>query len=257
MHPPAVSGRSSRALWLTSRPSAWTLLVPLVALLAGLLFTASSQVAQGTDLRADPGGLREVIGERQYANALRTGELAAVRTQVEQLTRQAAPGSADLGRATARAESLALAAGTQAVRGPALSVALNDSSLPTDQLPDWADVDDIVVHQQDVQAVVNALWRGGAEAMMVMDQRIVSTSAVRCVGNTLILQGRVYSPPFVITAMGDPAALRAALDADPTITRYQEYVAALGLGYAVEDLGTRAFPGFTGQLTLGEAHVAD
>ena len=105
--------------------------------------------------------------------------------------------------------------------------------------------------------MVNALWRGGAEAMMVMDQRIVSTSAVRCVGNTLILQGRVYSPPFVITAMGDPAALRAALDADPTITRYQEYVAALGLGYAVEDLGTRAFPGFTGQLTLGEAHVAD
>ena len=146
MHPPAVSGRSSRALWLTSRPSAWTLLVPLVALLAGLLFTASSQVAQGTDLRADPGGLREVIGERQYANALRTGELAAVRTQVEQLTRQASPGSADLGRATARAESQALAAGTQAVRGPALSVALNDSSLPTDQMPDWADVDVIVVH---------------------------------------------------------------------------------------------------------------
>ena len=32
---------------------------------------------------------------------------------------------------------------------------------------------------------------------MVMDQRLVSTSAVRCVGNTLILQGRVYSPPFV------------------------------------------------------------
>ena len=68
-------------------------------------------------------------------------------------------------------------------------------------------VDDVVVHQQDVQGVVNALWRGGAEAMMVMDQRIISTSAVRCVGNTLILQGRVYSPPFTVTATGDPALL--------------------------------------------------
>ena len=44
--------------------------------------------------------------------------------------------------------------------------------------------------------MVNALWAGGAEAMQIMDQRVISTSAVRCVGNTLILQGRVYSPPY-------------------------------------------------------------
>ena len=64
--------------------------------------------------------------------------------------------------------------------------------------------DDLVVHQQDVQAVVNALWRGGADGVQVMDQRLIATSAVRCVGNTLILQGRVYSPPFTVTAVGDP-----------------------------------------------------
>ncbi len=56
--------------------------------------------------------------------------------------------------------------------------------------------DDLVVHQQDVQAVVNALWAGGADAVQVMDQRLLSTSAVRCVGNTLLLNGRVYSPPY-------------------------------------------------------------
>ena len=58
-------------------------------------------------------------------------------------------------------------------------------------LPGTAKPDDLVVHQQDVQAVVNALWHGGAEAMHAQDQRVISTSAVRCVGNTLILQGRV------------------------------------------------------------------
>ena len=42
--------------------------------------------------------------------------------------------------------------------------------------------------------MVNALWQGGAKGIQVMDQRLISTSAVRCVGNTLILQGRVYSP---------------------------------------------------------------
>ena len=79
-----------------------------------------------------------------------------------------------------------------------------DAKIPADQLPEGVGVDDIVVHQQDVQAVVNALWSGGAEAMMVMDQRLISTSAVRCVGNTLILQGRVYSPPFASPRWATP-----------------------------------------------------
>ena len=48
-----------------------------------------------------------------------------------------------------------------------------------------------------------------------MDQRLIATSAVRCVGNTLLLQGRTYSPPFVITAIGDADAVRAQLAASP------------------------------------------
>ncbi len=51
--------------------------------------------------------------------------------------------------------------------------------------------------------MVNAMWRGGASGVTVMGQRLISTSAVRCVGNTVILQGQVYSPPFVIEAVGD------------------------------------------------------
>ncbi|MCB1301379.1 MAG: DUF881 domain-containing protein, partial [Tetrasphaera sp.] len=73
----------------------------------------------------------------------------------------------------------------------------------------------------------------------------------------LILQGRVYSPPFVISVIGDPAALEAALDADPTIDRYREYVSALGLGYAVERTGIKTFPAFAGTLSLTSARVAD
>ena len=38
------------------------------------------------------------------------------------------------------------------------------------------DPDLLVVHQQDIQAVVNALWSGGAEAMTIQDQRVISTT---------------------------------------------------------------------------------
>src|SRR5690625_6014343 len=71
------------------------------------------------------------------------------------------------------------------------------------------EADDLVVHQQDMEAYINALWAGGAEAMMLQDQRVVNGSSFRCAGNTLLLEGRVYSPPFVITAIGDPEELRS------------------------------------------------
>ena len=88
-----------------------------------------------------------------------------------------------------------------------------------------------------------------------MDQRVIGTSAVRCVGNTLILQGVVYSPPFRITALGDPKRLRAALDASPDIADYKEYVTAYGLGYDVKTLKRVTLPAFTGNVTMTYATV--
>ncbi len=73
------------------------------------------------------------------------------------------------------------------------------------------DPNQLVVHQSDLQAVVNALWAGGAEAMSIAGQRVVATSAVRCVGNTLLLNGEVFSPPFRVEAIGPAKAMTAAL----------------------------------------------
>ena len=106
------------------------------------------------------------------------------------------------------------------------------------------------MHQQDVQAVVNALWAGGAEAMTLMGQRVVSTSAVRCVGNTLILQGRVYSPPFVVTAVGDQDGMRRALDLAPGVQLFLDYVDRFGLGYAVTSAARTTLPAYDGPLDL-------
>jgi len=106
-----------------------------------------------------------------------------------------------------------------------------------------------------VQSVVNALWAGGAEAMMLQDQRVVSTSAVRCVGNTLILQGRVYSPPYVITAIGNRDAMRSALDTDPAVANLRDWSIAVGLGYDVGNVGSQTFPAYSGSIVPEHAEV--
>jgi uncharacterized protein YlxW (UPF0749 family) len=94
-----------------------------------------------------------------------------------------------------------------------------------------------VVHQQDVQAVVNALWAGGAEAMTIMGQRVIATTAVRCVGNTLYLNGREYSPPFTVKVIGDRNLMRASLNQSPGVQAFQDAAIRWGLGYAVTDDG--------------------
>ena len=134
------------------------------------------------------------------------------------------------------------------MRGSALEVVLDDAHRTADSLPDGVTADDIVVHQQDVQAVVNALWASGAEAMMIQDQRVISTSAVRCVGNTLILQGRVYAPPYRITAIGDTDRMQRGLDGDAAISIYKDYVDAFGLGWSVKTPGTVEFPAYSGSV---------
>jgi uncharacterized protein YlxW (UPF0749 family) len=246
-----------RLTWLTRRPTAWSAVVPLVAIGAGVLFATSAATAQGTDLRSSAGDLPGLIREQTRDNALAAERLAALRSEVDSLSAQQAPGDQQVRAVTERADALVLAAGTRAVRGPALRVSMTDAPSVPDVLPGNATLDDYVVHQQDVQAVVNALWRGGAEAMMLMDQRVISTSAVRCVGNTLILQGRVYSPPYVITAIGDPAALQSALDEDPDVENLRQWSVAVGLGYDVSTPGEMTFPAYSGSIVPEHAAVPE
>src|SRR6476620_7101786 len=243
-----------RLTWLTRRPTLWSAVVPLVALGAGLLFALSATTARGTDLRSSGGDLPGLIREHTRQNTVLASRLAQLRAEVDRLSAQQAPGDLRVTQLTTQADRLALAAGTQAVAGPTVRVSLTDAKNVPSVLPDGFSVDDYVVHQQDVQAVVNALWQGGAEAMMLMDQRIISTSAVRCVGNTLILQGRVYSPPYVITAIGNQSDLRASLDASPTVGILRQWVDAVGLGYDVTT-GQETFPAYAGSINLRDARA--
>lgn len=233
---------------LAGRP--WAVLVPLTALAAGLLFATSASTAQGTDLRSD---------RRLQLTELIAGELDDVEQQEQRaadlrrtVEHEAAQAAARDSRVAAEQASFALerAAGLVPVAGPGLTVSLDDAPRRPGRPALSDDPDDLVVHQQDVQAVVNALWAGGAEAMTLMGQRIISTSAVQCVGNTVILHGQVYSPPFVVTAVGDPTAMRESVESDPGVAFFRTFVDRFGLGYSVRTEREVELPAYAGPLEL-------
>ncbi|MGW2930900.1 DUF881 domain-containing protein [Streptomyces sp. NPDC001156] len=221
--------------------------------LAGLLFFTSFNTARGTNIRTDSSLLKlsDLIHDRSHKNALLDESNATLRDDVDTLAKRT-------GGSTSKAEEARLAAleknaGTEKLTGRAVTVTLNDAPPnATAKLPGYPEPqpDYLVIHQQDLQAVVNALWQGGAQGIKVMDQRLISTSAVRCVGNTLILQGRVYSPPYKITAVGDPDKLQKAVAASPAIQNYMVYVNVYGLGWKVTEDGPVTLPGYSGTVDL-------
>lgn len=220
--------------------------------LAGLIFFTSFNTAKGTDIRTDASLLKlsDLIQERSHKNGELDEANGSLRRDVESLAER------DDGSTKAEDDKLTALedrAGTQKIKGKAVTVTLDDAPPnATAKLPGYPEPqpDYLVIHQQDLQAVVNALWKGGAKGIKVMDQRLISTSAVRCVGNTLILQGRVYSPPYKIQAVGDPGKLKQALADSKAIQNYMVYVNVYGLGWNVADDGTVTLPGYSGTVDL-------
>jgi uncharacterized protein YlxW (UPF0749 family) len=219
---------------IDTRRSPWRFGVPLVCLLAGLLLAATHAVSGGTEIRrSDAPRLVDLVREAQSS----VDHLRAQRDELAKKIDSAHGRSTDAALAAMlrRSAELAGEAGMDPVHGPGLVVTLQDAQRDANgAFPRDASPDDLVVHQQDIQAVLNGLWSAGAEAIQMQDQRIIATSVPRCVGNTLLLNGRTYSPPYTITAIGNPAAMLAALAAAPLVILYKQYVVRFGLGYSEE-----------------------
>jgi uncharacterized protein YlxW (UPF0749 family) len=216
--------------------SPWRVGVPIVCLCAGLLLATTHTVSGGAEIRrSDAPRLVDLVRQAQATVDGLSTQRETLVDEVDNHHGGTPSADAALKAITARADALAADAGLAALRGPGLVVTLDDAKRDAEgRFPGDASADDLVVHQQDIEAVLNALWSAGAEGIQMQDQRIIATSAPLCVGNTLLLNGRTYSPPYAITAIGDVPAMQAALAASPMVELYKRYVLRFGLGYAEE-----------------------
>lgn len=221
----------------------WRFASPLALAACGLLLVTSAKIADGTDLRGS--------GHAELGDLIREAELRGegLSATAEQLRAEIDTLSDDdsLSDEQKPLDEFAEMAGLTPVEGPGLQVTLSDAPEPLSLEADQ-NLEDYIVHQQDLEAVINALWAGGAEAMMVMDQRIIATSSVRCIGPVLYLQGRSYGPPYTISAIGDVNEMLVALDESPGVTEYRAYANEIGLGFDIAIQENISMPGYEGPL---------
>ena len=99
-----------------------------------------------------------------------------------------------------------LLAGLTKVKGEGIVVIIKDST--DTNIP----IEAGLVHDTDIMSIVNELKAAGAEAISVNGERILSTTAIRCVGPTIQINGTKVASPFHIKALGNAKYLESALN---------------------------------------------
>ena len=145
------------------------------------------------------------------------------------------------------ARVLQLQAGAAPLEGPGVEVVMSDS----ERMPGPSEDASLYrVHDVDLQLVVNALFSVGAEAVAINGQRVVSTTAIRAAGETVLVNFRPLVPPYVISAIGaSPGPFREHPDA----RRLARWETLFGLGFAITSKDSVRVPAFAGQVSLRHA----
>jgi uncharacterized protein YlxW (UPF0749 family) len=223
---------------------------------AGFLLAASTLTANGSDIRVErPAQLRDLVQNEANKIDKLENNLIDIQSEIEEITNGSV--RSEIESTQVKIQQLSPVAGFTSMVGPGLVITLNDApqvdlSIPENERPD---VNDLLIHQEDVQSVVNALWAGGAQGVSLMGKRVIATSAVKCVGNTLLLHGKVYSPPFRIEAVGDVTKLTKSLRDDVNVAILQDYVDLFGLVYEVQRAALIELPPYEGSLLLDNVQV--
>ena len=130
-------------------------------------------------------------------------------TDIEAYRSEAAKSSDGSNALKKELDNARMMAGLTDVSGSGVTVTIADSKVPS---PSDEDSSAYIVHDSDLRDIVNELCAAGAEAVSINSERIVSTSSIRCVGNTILVNNKRCAPPFEIKAIGDSSTLESGLN---------------------------------------------
>ncbi len=224
----------------------WPLSVMAVCAATGLLFVTAGVSAAGDDLRPAGGDLNSLLRDRAQRVDDQRDTARDLQRKIDGMT--GSVGGTMINDLKDQVSDLEPVTGMTPARGPGVRVVLDDA--PRSAGREGLDPNVLVVHEQDIQAYVNALWAGGAEAISLQGQRLISTTGIKCVGNTVLLEGVPYSPPYRIAAVGDVDGMLAAIDTTPETVTYADYAREYQLGLKIGATDDLDVPAYSGQISV-------
>jgi uncharacterized protein YlxW (UPF0749 family) len=173
-------------------------------------------------------------------------QLVDLRAELDRIQSNASTQSGAAKDLQARIDDLKLIAGLNERSGDGVIITLDDARGSSAA----KDIEKSIAHNTDLTDIVNQAWRGGAQAIAINDERIVSSSSIYCVGSTIMVNGTLMSPPFSVVVIGPQNELLSAYD-DPTQLRdIKQRRDVYGLGFRVSRTGGLHVPPYRGALNV-------
>lgn len=122
----------------------------------------------------------------------------------------------------------------------------DDPNITKETIGIFDELSDHMVHDNDIRRIVNELKNAGAEAISVNGQRIVTTTAVTCIGNVIKVNDEKISSPFIIKAIGFPESLESALN---RLGGYIEILNDYGIETSIKKMDNIKINKYTGAIT--------
>lgn len=224
-------------------------------ILLGLGFILAVQLRAARQLGAQP----EVPTRNVYALATLLRQEREARQALEAKVGEMQKRQAEYERATVEGrtltaamskelDSLRILAGLRAMRGPGVTVLLQDAKTqPSGGAP-------VVATYQDLVSVINELWAAGSEAIAVNNQRVTATTGFGQVGGTVVVNLQRLTGPFTIGALGDPSTLEGALNIRGGLV---DALRALGLSITINRHNDLTVPAYRGVLKFEHARPVE
>lgn len=134
------------------------------------------------------------------------------------------------------------------LKGPGIVIKMYDN--PTEDIV--GDIGDYVIHDIDVLNILNDLRVAGAEAISINGERVITSSALKCGGPIIRINGISVGTPFIIRAIGDPKLLMASVNAPWT---YGEALKnTYGIGFEAETKNEIYIAAYSGELSFKYAN---
>ncbi|MCL5935009.1 MAG: DUF881 domain-containing protein [Firmicutes bacterium] len=233
----------------------WQISVTLICIITGLFisFNLKAQSALKTVTSQTTAGLAGMVEKTENENIALEAEIHKLRSQLDTRQKAEATDKSLIGLQI-QLDKAKLVSGLTSLEGKGLTITLNDRNLDLQQtrksgqeINYW----DYLVHDSDLVKLVNDLKVGGAEAIAINGERMTTPSDIKCGGYIVYSNGTRLGAPYVLTAIGDPNKLEAAVKHGTTYTT----LSFLEYPLTVTKMDTVIVPSYKGGFKLSYSNI--
>lgn len=180
-----------------------------VGLLLTMQFKSSipTSVFPTDELEAQQNLIESYIADQ----ALLKTKIVNLRSQIDEAQQQSEALIQDNNLETLK--SLKKEMGLESIRGKGVEISLSDGAFVNRESSE--SISQSLIHASDLRDIVNVLRTAKAEGISINDQRVIASTPITSVGNTILVNNFHLLPPFTVSAVGDQELLTQRLN-DPT-----------------------------------------